>query len=101
MYLYILNGKSEGKRIDLSPGTYLIGRSPDADIVLEDVRIAIMSKKYDIVMEMIRKHNIISQAKKDVTLAVESAKQLVCQSQFPQKIEEILFTWAEGNRVIT
>ena len=36
MYLYILNGKDEGKRIDLSPGTYLIGRSPDANIVLED-----------------------------------------------------------------
>ena len=36
MYLYILNGKDEGKRIDLSPGSYLIGRSPEADIVLED-----------------------------------------------------------------
>ena len=36
MYLYILNGKSEGKRIDLSPGAYLIGRSSDADIELED-----------------------------------------------------------------
>jgi len=36
MFLYILNGKDEGKRIDLSPGTYLIGRLADKDIVLSD-----------------------------------------------------------------
>ena len=36
MYLYILNGENEGKRIDLSAGTLIIGRSSDADIVLSN-----------------------------------------------------------------
>ncbi|MBN1292636.1 MAG: FHA domain-containing protein [Candidatus Latescibacteria bacterium] len=36
MHLYILNGENEGKRIDLSEGTYLIGRSSDADIVISN-----------------------------------------------------------------
>ena len=36
MYLYILNGEKEGTRIDLSPGTLIIGRSPDADIILPE-----------------------------------------------------------------
>lgn len=35
MFLYILNGKDEGKCIDLSPGTYIIGRLDDMDIVLK------------------------------------------------------------------
>ncbi len=36
MYLFILNGKDEGKRIDLSPGTYIIGRSTKSDIQLKN-----------------------------------------------------------------
>ncbi len=36
MYLYILNNKNEGHRIDLVPGTYVIGRSQECDIVLDD-----------------------------------------------------------------
>lgn len=38
MYLFILNGKDEGKRIDLSPGTYIIGRSTKSDIQLNSDR---------------------------------------------------------------
>ena len=34
MYLFILNGQDDGKRIDLSPGTYSIGRSTEASIQL-------------------------------------------------------------------
>ncbi|MBA7479547.1 hypothetical protein ES707_14981 [subsurface metagenome] len=34
MYLLILNGEDEGNRINLKPGTYVIGRSPDSEIVL-------------------------------------------------------------------
>jgi len=36
MFLYILNGKDEGKRIDLHPGTYIIGRMANKDIVIKD-----------------------------------------------------------------
>jgi len=36
MFLFILNGKDEGKRYDLSPGTYIVGRSETADIVLKE-----------------------------------------------------------------
>ncbi|MFC1650238.1 adenylate/guanylate cyclase domain-containing protein [Candidatus Latescibacterota bacterium] len=36
MYLYVLNGKNEGTRVDLALGTYVIGRSADSDVVLDD-----------------------------------------------------------------
>ncbi len=35
MYVYILNGKDEGKCYDLEPGTHIIGRSDKAEIVLK------------------------------------------------------------------
>ena len=38
MYVYILNGKSEGKRYDLMPGIHIIGRSDKAEIVLKGDR---------------------------------------------------------------
>ncbi len=38
MYVYILNGKDEGKRYDLKPGTHSIGRSDKAKIVLKGDR---------------------------------------------------------------
>ncbi len=36
MYLYILNGKDEGKRISLKSGTFRIGRAPENDIVIRN-----------------------------------------------------------------
>lgn len=36
MYLFILNGPQEGFRYALTPGTRIIGRSPDSDIPLPD-----------------------------------------------------------------
>jgi len=36
MFIYILNGKEEGKCIKLKPGQYTIGRSPEVDIVISD-----------------------------------------------------------------
>jgi len=38
MNLIILNGSEEGKHIDLNPGTYILGRSASADIVIQDDR---------------------------------------------------------------
>ncbi len=38
MYVYILNGKDEGKRYYLKPGTHLIGRLDKAEIVLKGDR---------------------------------------------------------------
>lgn len=35
MYLFLLNGEEDGKRIDLQPGTFTIGRSGDANIILK------------------------------------------------------------------
>lgn len=35
MFIFILNGKDDGKRIDLSPGKYIVGRAPGSGIVLE------------------------------------------------------------------
>ncbi|HDY89252.1 MAG TPA: FHA domain-containing protein [bacterium] len=35
MYIFILNGKDDGKSYDLTPGTHIIGRKDDADIVLK------------------------------------------------------------------
>jgi len=41
MYIVILNGIYEGKRIKLNPGRYIFGRSADSDIVLsEDLYIS-------------------------------------------------------------
>ncbi|MFC1692489.1 FHA domain-containing protein [Candidatus Latescibacterota bacterium] len=40
MYLFILNGKSEGKQIKLKHGKCVIGRSSKADIVLDDDKFA-------------------------------------------------------------
>ena len=36
MFFYILNGKKEGVRLELFPGTYTFGRSPDTDLVLDE-----------------------------------------------------------------
>ena len=36
MFIFILNGTNEGKRIQLRPGKYSMGRSPKTRIILPD-----------------------------------------------------------------